>query len=159
MNENTASEILRSKGLAATKQRVAIFLKIEECNCHFTAGELHRMLAEDKFRERVDLATVYRTIKTFERAGLLRCVAEIGNCRYYGRIDNCGFEHPHFYCRKCRRLFCLKTMKLDSRDIDNLEQMGFEPQFLLLTVEGLCAQCSKGGHSKDGQDDRTQRSD
>ncbi len=158
MNENTASEILRSKGLAATKQRVAIFLKIGECNCHFTAGELHRMLAEDKSDERMDLATVYRTIKTLERAGLLRCVAEIGGCRYYGRIDNRGFEHFHFYCRKCRRLFCLKPMVLGSKDIENLENIGFEPQLLLVTVEGLCAECNKGGHSRDGQNDRTQRS-
>ena len=62
MNKNMARDILRKKGLAATKQRIAIFLKMWECNCHFTAGELHHLITEKKCEETIDLATVYRTI-------------------------------------------------------------------------------------------------
>ena len=90
MNENMARDILKKKGLAATKQRVAIFLKICECSCHFTAGELHHLLAEKEDEETIDLATVYRTINAFENVGLIKYVAEVGNCRYYGKAGSFG---------------------------------------------------------------------
>ena len=61
MNENMARDILKKKGLAATKQRVAIFLKICECSCHFTAGELHHLLAEKEDEETLSLIHISLT--------------------------------------------------------------------------------------------------
>jgi Fur family ferric uptake transcriptional regulator len=147
MNKNMARDILRKKGLAATKQRIAIFLKMWECNCHFTAGELHHLITEKKCEETIDLATVYRTIKAFEGVGLIKCVAEAGNCRYYSKADSFDLPHAHFHCEECGKLFCLQPLDKSLKEIGALKKKGFRVHRLLVTAEGLCRECCKKAQS------------
>jgi Fe2+ or Zn2+ uptake regulation protein len=147
MNENMARDILKKKGLAATKQRVAIFLKICECSCHFTAGELHHLLAEKEDEETIDLATVYRTINAFENVGLIKYVAEVGNCRYYGKAGSFDLPHAHFHCEECGKLFCLQPLDKSLKEIGALKKKGFRVHRLLVTAEGLCTECCKKAQS------------
>ncbi|WP_198468573.1 Fur family transcriptional regulator [Acetomicrobium sp. S15 = DSM 107314] len=137
-----ALEALKAKGLAVTEQRLAILQKIFDTDCHFTAKELHRALPAEK---RVDLATVYRTVRLFEREGLVRCVGEIENCRYYAKACAHNPPHAHFRCEKCGHLFCLRPFNFDdSKELASLVGKGFEVRRATLVFEGLCAKCRKG---------------
>lgn len=147
MEDGEVLRILEEKGLPVTRQRLAILKKIQEMGCHFTARDLH--IALDESAKAVDLATVYRTLKAFEEAGLVTCVAEMGNCRYYSGTQAGVIPHAHFCCKGCGRLFCLPPLEVTaSREIRSLEKMGFEVHQLVVTIEGLCAQCRRREEGK-----------
>ncbi len=60
---------LEAKGVRLTDQRRTIARAIEGCDGHPDVEELHaRATAQDP---RISLATVYRTVKLFEEAGIL----------------------------------------------------------------------------------------
>lgn len=141
MDQCDAREALKAKGLAVTEQRLATLQKIFDMGCYFTAKELHQALLSEK---QVDLATVYRAVGLFEREGLVRCVGEIGNCRYYAKACIHNPPHAHFRCEKCGRLFCLRPFNFDdSKELISLAGEGFEVRRVTLMLEGLCAKCRK----------------
>lgn len=142
MNRCDAREALEAKRLATTEQRLMILQQIFDMNCHFTAKELYQALPVEK---RTDLATVYRAIRLFEREGLVRCVGEIKNCRYYAKACIHNPPHAHFRCEACGRLFCLRPFDLDDfKEFASLAGEGFEVRQVTLMLEGLCPQCKKG---------------
>jgi len=142
MEDREVARMLEEKNLAVTRQRQAILKKILEMGCHFTARDLYGALNEPT--KTVDFATIYRTLKAFEEVGLVKCVAEMGNCRYYSETSSRVIPHAHFCCKGCGKLFCLQPLEVTaSKEIMSLKKMGFEVHQLVVTIEGLCAQCRK----------------
>lgn len=85
---DTLLDRLEAKGLRMTDQRRVIAEVIEASSDHPDVEELHaRAQARD---ERISLATVYRTVKLFEEAGLLDRL-EFGDGR--ARYEDAEREH------------------------------------------------------------------
>lgn len=88
------SDWLAGANLRPTRQRltVAALLVGDGKNRHVTAESLFELcLGTD---EKVSLATVYNTLRTFCDAGLMREVTVDGSKSYFDtRVD----DHPHFY--------------------------------------------------------------
>ncbi|MBR7155575.1 MAG: transcriptional repressor [Lentisphaeria bacterium] len=77
-------------------QREAILEELRSLSCHPTADELHRRLKERM--PHLSLATVYRNLEQFSRAGLvlkLDCGGEMK------RFDGNVMPHPHIRCPEC----------------------------------------------------------
>jgi len=84
----TLLDRLEAKGLRLTDQRRVIAEVLSESTDHPDVEELHaRATARD---ERISLATVYRTVKLFEEAGLLDKL-EFGDGR--ARYEDADREH------------------------------------------------------------------
>jgi Fur family ferric uptake transcriptional regulator len=79
------------KGLRMTEQRRVIARLLSEADDHPDAEELHRRAsAED---DRISLATVYRTVRLFEEAGIIeRHDFRDGRARYEEASDD---HHDH----------------------------------------------------------------
>ena len=79
------------KGLRMTEQRRGIARLLSEADDHPDAEELHRRAsAED---DRISLATVYRTVRLFEEAGIIeRHDFRDGRARYEEASDD---HHDH----------------------------------------------------------------
>ena len=102
-DETTArgAELVCLAGLQPTRQRAALaeLLFGDGNNRHVTAVALHREALE--LGESLSLATVYNTLHTFCRAGLLKEIVVDGSGSWFDtRVDN----HPHFYCQDTREL-------------------------------------------------------
>ena len=91
---NEAAGLLQRAGLRPTRQRLALALGL------FGSGEGRHVTAEDLHAEAraagygVSLATIYNTLNSFARAGLVREIAIGGAKRYF---DTNTSNHNHFH--------------------------------------------------------------
>lgn len=85
---------LSGAGLRPTRQRLALadLLVGDGKDRHVTAESLYDAAA--KAGEKVSLATVYNTLRTFCEVGLLREITVDGSKSYF---DTNMTDHPHFY--------------------------------------------------------------
>ncbi len=106
----TARRLLRGAALAATKVRVACLRVALGADGPVTRERFARALPGG----RVDRVTLYRTLRTFEEAGLVRR-KEVSGGGTVWCIDRCehGLDrcpgHMHFECRECGRVECVRT--------------------------------------------------
>lgn len=91
---------------------------------------------------RLDKVTVYRTLHTFVRKGLLHEVPDAKGMQKYGLCsDYCPQhvhqeDHIHFSCAQCGQTFCL-----DLRVVLPPLPMGYVMHGALTTVTGVCREC------------------
>ena len=77
------------KGVRLTDQRKLIAKIMSESDDHPDVDELHKRVS--KLDAKVSIATVYRTVKLFEEAGIFAKHDFKGNkSRYERATDNCG---------------------------------------------------------------------
>jgi len=113
---------LKSIGLKATQPRLRILALFER-------GETRHMSAEDVYRallaENIDvgLATVYRVLTQFERAGVLT--------RHHFESDRSVFElnqgghHDHLVCINCGHLVEFYDAEIERRQSEIAAEHGF----------------------------------
>ncbi|MEM9395534.1 MAG: iron response transcriptional regulator IrrA [Pseudomonadota bacterium] len=95
------TEWLAKGGVRPTRQRVALaeLLVGDGLHRHVTAESL--FVSAQSRGEKVSLATVYNTLRTFCEAGLVQEITVDGSKSYFDtRID----DHPHFYWEDDNRL-------------------------------------------------------
>ncbi len=88
MTGDTIIERCEAKGLRMTGQRRALAQLLQDATDHPDVEELYRRAVEED--ENISLATVYRTVKLFEEAGILEKV-EFGDGR--ARYEDAEREH------------------------------------------------------------------
>ena len=83
-NNSVFIEKLRSSGLRPTKQRIKISEALfdRDNTFHFTINQLSKIL-ENKFDEKISLATVYNTVNAFKKKGYVKEIPIQGNKNYY----------------------------------------------------------------------------
>ena len=113
---------LKTIGLKATLPRLRILELFEKSNVrHLTAEEVYKLL----FKEGTDtgLATVYRVLTQFERAGLLvRHHFESGKAVYE---LNQGAHHDHLVCMQCGRVEEFYDDAIEKRQLAIAKERGF----------------------------------
>tara|TARA_B000000475_G_scaffold216926_1_gene179407 strand:- start:54 stop:497 length:444 start_codon:yes stop_codon:yes gene_type:complete len=98
------------------------------------------------FDNSINKVTVYRSLESFEKKGLIHKVPDHNNLKRYSlcRENECSatlhnHNHGHFICYSCNQTFCLEELK--SPDLTCMK--GFYVQELKLTLEGYCQDCYK----------------
>jgi len=127
----------KEAGLKVTPQRIAIYRELASRNDHPSAEELFRSLKNKM--EGISLTTVYRTLASLEKAGLVVRVPTLKDKVHY---DARTEPHSHFVCLKCGAIY----------DIDiplepNKKAIKVEFHILECTVfcYGICKNCKKKG--------------
>ncbi|MBI3997871.1 MAG: transcriptional repressor [Armatimonadetes bacterium] len=117
-----------------TWQRQAVLRTIEAAGCHLSAEEIHRRAR--RAGRPIALATVYRTLETFLRTGLVES-AHIGDglVRYGLASDH----HDHLVCLGCGQWRPLEGCVVP-RPRSALTR-GFVVTGHRLELYGYCAQC------------------
>jgi Fur family peroxide stress response transcriptional regulator len=83
----------------------------------------------------VSLATVYRTLETLEKIGLVKRVCFWGNS---ARYDANTSEHHHLICEKCGRI---EDIDFDQRLAIPENLQGFKTDTYSVNIYGLCPEC------------------
>ena len=79
------------KGVRLTDQRRLIAKVMSESNDHPDVDELHKRV--NKFDSKISIATVYRTVKLFEEAGILAKHDFKGNKARYEQLSENHHDH------------------------------------------------------------------
>ena len=134
---------LRSHGLRATEPRLRVLAAMGGRD-HLTAEALHRLVESDGGRA-IALTTVYRTLESLERAGLVWAthVPEVGRTYHQGDHP----PHAHLRCRVCGELSDLP--RADAGLWAGPVPTGFVVEHVQVTVTGVCARCGPPRRSAD----------
>ena len=86
---------LRNSGLRPTKQRIKICEALfdAEKTFHFSINDLSSIV-NNKFSEKISLATIYNTVHSFKEKGYLKQIPLNTNQAYF---DTNISDHHHFY--------------------------------------------------------------
>ena len=141
MGRADAKAMLQSAGLRCTRGRVALLAALLGAR---------RPLAHDEACARaggqgLDRVTVYRALEAFVKAGIVHRIESGARWRFAvcGRVHR-GHCHPHFTCRVCGTVECLRDVALPRPARLGRAYRVEEQQFYL---RGVCGRCAAGGAS------------
>ncbi len=135
---NRSIEILESHGLSKTEVRKKIL------DLFLQSDNALSLSAIGSSFEKLDRTTLYRTLKIFERKGIIHkaidgtthpkyamCKAECNEGRHHNK-------HAHFHCTSCENTFCLDHLPIPT--IPNFPK-GHIIQDTNLILSGICPDC------------------
>jgi len=107
-------------------------------------GSVHALSHTDiekKLLSPLDRITVYRTLQSFMRKGLIHAVTDPDSrvTRYLYNSPGLSEQHAHFKCRLCKILVCLDTPIFRIMPIEL--PGGYHAEFYSLIIEGFCDRC------------------
>ncbi len=91
-----------------------------------------------------DRITLYRTLKSFEKAGIIHQASNHQNIVQYAichsdcNMHNHNDDHIHFSCESCGTTSCLNDI---SSEVLKLPK-GYKIKEITLSVTGVCPQCN-----------------
>jgi Fur family ferric uptake transcriptional regulator len=129
----------RGQRLTPQRQRVlALFETIGEGR-HLSSEEVHQELASSK--ERISLATVYRTLRLLSSMGLLLELELPEGGRRYELAGDAHRDHHHLVCVGCGRTEEFESLPVLQAGGDAAERLGFQLLDCVLNVRALCPNC------------------
>ncbi|MEU1537137.1 Fur family transcriptional regulator [Actinacidiphila glaucinigra] len=139
--EQSAGDLLKSKGLRSTAQRRAILTALHG-HPHSTASELEaRIGVGTPGAGGLSKQGLYNVLDDLTRAQLIRCIEPAGSAaRYELRV---GDNHHHLVCRDCGRIEDVDCTVGAAPCLDPVETKGFAVDEAEITWWGLCAECQK----------------
>ena len=143
-------EYLVSRGLRKTKQKQYLVEQVFSRHEHFDADQLIDQLPRKGQENYVSRPTVYRTLKEFVDAGLLRRFELNGRSVYE---HDYGYpEHDHFYCVKCHELSEFQSDELARLRDEIAREHRFRVRSHRLIIQGVCQTCSRRRNQRRLQD-------
>lgn len=133
------SELLKACDLGATRNRLAVLEIIGSHNFPLSAAEIHHALKDKKPINRV---TVYRILVLLVARGLVQRLSGGGRSFVYGLAPS-DFHpaHPHFYCKSCGHIECLKPQSLHVDTKPMQRSFAGRIENLEVRVDGVCQTC------------------
>jgi len=130
-------KMLKSVKLYCTECRVVILKVLLKAHKPLTQYQVAQRLG----KERANKVTIYRTLESFCRAGLLHKAYMHKRTWHFELAHNCTERqcHPHFTCTKCGDTHCLTEMSLP---MAKSPRKGFVIHHQRVQLEGLCPRCS-----------------
>ena len=139
MDKCKAEALLTGKKIKLTRQRLSVLELIISLGGSFCADDLFSELKND-----MDLVTIYRNLILLCREGILREVMNRNDRQYFEIACIHNPEHPHFFCRNCKKIYCLKShnnfivpKKINPGD-------DFIIHETVLQYNGICPSCRQG---------------
>jgi Fur family peroxide stress response transcriptional regulator len=127
---------LKSLGLKATPQRLAILEFLDGNTSHPTAEAVYQALKP--CYPSLSLATVYNTLEALQKAGKVVELTINPSRRHFD--PDTGFHH-HFFCRSCQGITDLEG---DPAFLPRAEiPAGFKLEEVIIHYYGLCPGCQK----------------
>ena len=134
--------LLATAKLRRTPVRYGVLRHLGKADKPLSAQELLARLPEA-----TDTVTVYRTINTFVRKHMVQRVR--GDDRTWRYELSHGHEaahglHPHFVCRECNRVLCIKEATLPAKFVPNLRLgAAYQVDYAEVVLHGICPSCQR----------------
>ncbi|MFO0921014.1 MAG: transcriptional repressor [Pirellulales bacterium] len=143
-------EYLQSRGQRITEQRRVLVEQVFSRHEHFDADQLIEQLPRKGAPNYVSRPTVYRTLKEFVDAGLLRSFELNGRAVYE---HDYGYPpHDHLHCIHCQKLIEFQSDELIRLRDEVGRQHRFRVRSHRLTISGVCDDCARRNRDRRRQD-------
>lgn len=125
-------------GLKVTPQRVAIYRELANTDQHPSAESICQKIRN--YYPNISLTTIYRTLETFEKSGIVSVVNILYNAaRYDANLE----PHHHLVCVSCKKVEdyyddSLINLDISKRNLANYKVLGYT-----LQLNGICKDCPK----------------
>ncbi len=135
--ESHARGMLKSAGLYCTAGRVAILEVLIKAHRPLSQEQIARLSGKEHF----DKVTIYRTLESLLRVGLVHKAMLDTRAQHYELANNCTEHqcHPHFTCTNCGDTHCLMEISLP---MAKSPYEGFIIRRQQVRLEGLCPKCA-----------------
>ena len=136
MEELTSN--LERKGIRPTAMRLLILKYFTGSKIALSIGEL------EKAFQKAERSTLFRTIKTFEKKGIVHQIDDGSGIAKFALCENqcnCDLEidlHLHFHCTVCNETQCMVDQKIPQVTLPT----GFNAIDANLVIKGVCDKCS-----------------
>jgi len=132
-----ARKMLTAANLYRTGGRVAVLKVLIEANTPLNQNQIARR----SNREHFDKVTIYRTLESLLKAGLVHKAFMNKRAWHFELAHNCTKSqcHPHFTCTSCGNTHCLTEMSLP---MAKSPHKGFIIHRQQVRLEGLCPECT-----------------
>ncbi len=129
-------KICEKHGIKLTYQRLEIYRVLLEADDHPSAEEIFLRVQERV--PTISLDTVYRTLATFEKVGLIKKIYSLDD---KARFDPNVSPHHHVVCSKCHRITDFSWPEIEKIPLpEELKEWG-EIRERYLELRGLCKDC------------------
>ena len=145
-------EFLQSRGKRMTQPKKQLLDLVYSRHEHFDADWLIEQLPPNGKEGHIGRATIYRALREFVEAGLLREFKLSGRSVYE---HDYGYpQHDHLHCRDCDRLIEFRSDEL----IELRDAVAREHRFRVtahrLIISGICEDCRKSRRRENRKVDR-----
>jgi len=131
-------DYLHREGKNITSERLCILEAVMGKKGHFRIEDI--IDAKSGGRKPVSRATVYRTIKTIEAAGLIKYIRSIHDEKIYEVVKE---HHEHMICEACGKIIEFHDAELESRQRKICRDHDFLPRQHSTKIFGICQACRK----------------
>jgi Fur family ferric uptake transcriptional regulator len=130
-------QILKAAELYCTKCRVAILKVLTKAKRPLSQDQIAQRLGKN----RLNKVTIYRTLESFCRAGLVHKAFINKRAVHFELANRCSKIrcHPHFICKNCGVTNCLIGLSVPV--VKGLKK-GFIVHRQQVQLEGLCPRCA-----------------
>jgi Fur family ferric uptake transcriptional regulator len=133
----TLKTVLGRNGASLTKTRWQLF------NLLLNKGPLSTTELAELAQDKVDRATVYRTVELFEDLGIVQRI-NFGWKYKLELTDMFVGHHHHLHCTYCGTSYKMPESNILETMIDNVAaQSGFSPRNHTLEIYGMCQECRR----------------
>lgn len=129
-------QLCKEAGLKITHQRVVIFRELVLTPDHPTAETLHQRIRKEI--PSISLDTVYRTLATFEKCGIVR---KVDTNESLSHFEAGGVSHHHVICSQCKDILDFSWDAVDGEELPSVLKEWGAVQERNLTVYGICNNC------------------
>ena len=129
---------LEKKGVRPTAMRTLIYRYMAQKEVAVSLADIEQAFA------RADRTTLFRTLKTFEKKGVVHQIDDGTGVQKYALCEpgcNCELEqdlHLHFHCNNCNETICLTAHKIPHINLPD----GYLAEDANLVLKGICEKCS-----------------
>ena len=128
----TSAEMIASKNIRPSLQRIMIYDYLKTHRTHPTVDEIYNALAPSV--PTLSKTTVYNTVKLFADSGLVKMLTIE---EQQSRFDACTDLHGHFLCDKCKKVY---DFDVDEPKCYKLN--GFKICTKEVFYTGVCSNCN-----------------
>ncbi len=134
-----SSGLLKKKGYKITQGRLSILNIFSKHHIPLNAEGVFKYTKGNK----VDVATIYRTLKSFEKSGILKRV-DLRSDSVYFELNN-DHHHHHLVCKKCGEIEDVDICGIDKISDKVLKHSSKFKKILDHSLEffGVCNSCNK----------------
>ncbi|VAX35815.1 hypothetical protein MNBD_UNCLBAC01-333 [hydrothermal vent metagenome] len=123
--------------LKITPQRTAIYKELIKKETHPSADQIFSNV--QAVIPNISFDTVYRTLMSFSKAGIINLVTGYGEPK---RFDSNVNAHHHFRCIKCFNMTDFYSDACDKVEIPSKIKKQFKVLKKQMILEGICNQCN-----------------
>ena len=123
-------------GIKVTPQRIAIYKELADTDEHPSTETIYKKIL--KYYPNISLTTVYRTLETFEKLGLVSVVNVLYNAaRYDANLE----PHHHLVCVECKKVEDFYDDSLANLNIPQKALLEYKLLGYTIQLNGICSDC------------------